>query len=386
MTPLDRSTRCILFALTLQLVLPRITRAEGALSYKFQSWQEDAGRIQVDSHYGLAEQSLPTEAKLKLTGVIDTITGATPTGQLPTTPGGQVPLTEIDDRRKAWQAELSKPYGSVNLSLGYANSRESDYVSNGWSINTTTDFNQKNTTLLLGMAGTSDKVKVFFQTPWEHKRSFDAIAGLTQLIDPNTSVTFNLSYGNASGYLSDPYKLIEKHIDLGGGLSLLRTFGENRPDQREKWVALASINRAITPLNAAVEGSYRYYHDDFGVVSHTLTLEWFQKVWSDRLMVRPSLRWYQQSAADFYRITLDGTPINPTEQPNTDGPFYSSDYRLSRMRTVSYGLKAVYVAIPGRLTVDAGYDRYTMTGRDSITPSSAYADADVITVGGRFSW
>ena len=38
----------------------------------------------------------------------------------------------------------------ANVALGFGNSRESDYVSNGYSINTLTDFNQKNTTLLLG--------------------------------------------------------------------------------------------------------------------------------------------------------------------------------------------------------------------------------------------
>jgi len=390
MTPADRSVRCLIVALALQLLLPRMTRGEGALSYKFQSWQEDAGRVRVDSHYGLAEQSLPADAKLKLTGVIDSIAGATPTGQLPTTPGGPVPLTQLEDRRKAWEADLSKPFGPVNVTIGYANSRESDYVSNGWSLNTLTDFNKKNTTLLLGLAGTSDDVKVFFQQPWEHKRTFDAIVGVTQLLDPNTSVSFNLSYGRATGYLSDPYKLIEKHVNVadpaGPPLLLLRTFGENRPRQREKWIGYASINHAFPALSAALEGSYRLYHDDFGITSHTVTLEWFQKFAGDRLVVTPTLRAYEQSAADFYLLTLDGTTITPTTPGNPGGPYYSSDYRLSKMRTFMYGLKAVYNLVPGRLMVDASYERYTMKGRDGITASSAYVDANVFTLGGKWMW
>lgn len=383
----DQSVRCLVVAFVLQLLLPRDARAEGDVSYKFQSWQEEAGRVRVDSHYGLAEQSLPADAKLKLTGVIDSITGATPTGQLPTTPGGPVPLTNIEDRRKAWQAEVSKPLGSVNLSLGYANSRESDYVSNGWSLNTLTDLNKKNTTFLLGVAGTSDRVKVFFQQPWEHKRSLDAVVGVTQLIDPNTSVSFNLSYGRATGFLSDPYKLIEKHVDVGPGFpQLLRTFGENRPDERKKWIGFASINHAIPEVNGAVEGSYRLYHDDFGVTSHTVSLEWFQKIGGDRFVLRPAVRLYQQSAADFYLLTLDGTSITPGLMPNPQGPFYSDDYRLSKMRTFTYGLRAVYTVIPQRLVVDASYDRYSMKGRDGMTSPSAYTDANVFTVGGKWMW
>ncbi len=386
MTTADRSLRCLILALALQLLLPRSSRAEGALSYKFQTWQEETDRVRVDSHYGLAEQSLPAEAKLKLTGVIDTITGATPTGQLPTTAGGDAPLTSIDDRRKAWQAEISKPFGAVSLSLSYANSRESDYVSDGWSINTLTELNKKNTSLLLGVAGTNDEVRVFFQTPWERKRSYDLIAGVTQLIDPNTSVTFNLSYGRGTGYLSDPYKVIEKLIDVGEGLSLLRTFGENRPDEREKWIGYASINRALPQLNAALEGSYRLYGDSFGIGSHTVTLEWFQKLCSDRLFLRPFVRWYQQTAADFYRLTLTGTDITPTERPHPQGPFYSADYRLSKMSTLTSGLKVIWVVVPDRVTVDAGYDRYAMKGRDDVTPSSVYVDANVFTLGAKVNW
>lgn len=386
MIPVDRSVRCLFVASLLQLILPRVSRAEGAVSFKYQTWQEDDGRIRVNSEYGSVEQSLPADAKLKLTGVIDSISGATPTGELPTNAGDPVPLSHMEDRRKAWQGELSKPFGRVNISAGYANSRESDYVSNGWSLNTLTDFNQKNTTLLLGLAGTSDDVKVFFQQPWEHKRSFDAIAGVTQLIDPNTTVSFNLGYGRATGYLSDPYRLIQKHVDLGGGLVFLRTFAENRPDARDKWTAFASVNHALPALNAAIEGTYRYYHDTFGVSSHTLGIEWYQKLVGDRLVLRPELRWYEQSAADFYRVTLDGTSITPTIKPNPAGPYYSADYRLSKMQTITYGVKLVGFIVPDRFSVDVSYERYTMHGRDSVTPKSAYVDANIYTVGARFSW
>lgn len=386
MVPPDRSLRCFLFACALQLALPRESRAEGALSYKFQSWQEDDGRVRVDSHYGMAEQSLPADAKLKLSGVVDTITGATPTGEAPATPGGSVPLSEIDDRRTAWQLEASKQFHAVNVSLGYAKSRESDYISDGWSINTATDLNQKNTTLLIGLGGTSDDVKVFFQTPWEHKRSLDAIVGVTQLINPTTTASFNLTYGRATGFLADPYKLIEKHVDLGGGLILRRTFGENRPDEREKWIGHASLNHSFAELNGAIESSYRLYHDTFGITSHTLSVAWFQKLAGDRLIVNPAVRLYQQSAADFYRLTLDGTTITPGSRPDPKGPFYSADYRLSKMRTTDLGLKLIFVAIPDRLTFDVSYDRYTMRGRDGFTPASAYADAHVFTVGGKWSW
>ncbi len=382
----ERSLRCLVVAAVLQVVLPR-SRAEGSASYKFQSWQEDDGRIRVDSQYGTLEDTLPGETKVSLLGVIDAISGATPTGELTPDPGtSTLPLTHIEDRRKAWNFGASHTFAPVTASVGFANSRESDYVSNGWSLNTATDFNQKNTSLLVGLAGTSDKVKVFYQTPWAKKRSESGIVGLNQLLDPETSISVNLGYARDSGYLNDPYRLIEKHIDVGGGLTLLRGFGENRPDSRDRWTLEASVNRSIKPADAAIEASYRFYHDTFGIDSHTLSLEWFQKFFDGRVVVRPLVRYYQQNSANFYRLTLDGTAITPTLAPNPSGPFYSADYRLARMRTWDLGIKVVINAIPDRLSVDVAYDRYTMHGLDGITSQAAFPQANIFTIGASLKW
>src|SRR6266568_5620476 len=80
----------------------RSVRAENSVSYKYEDYREAGGRISVQSHYGLIEQDLGTDMHVKRQGVIDAISGATPTGALPTTPGGDVPLVETHDRRRAW--------------------------------------------------------------------------------------------------------------------------------------------------------------------------------------------------------------------------------------------------------------------------------------------
>lgn len=382
-----RPFRSLVVAAFLEMLWPHASHADGEVNYKFQSWQEASGRIHVDSQAGEVEQGLPNDVRVKLTGVIDTISGATPTGQLtldPTT--GTIPMTQMTDRRKAWTLDATKPFGATTIDLGYANSRESDYVSNGLSLNTQTTFNNKNTTLLLGVAGTDDTVAVFYQSAWAKKQGRQAIVGVTQLLNPDTTLTLNFSVDHSSGYLSDPYKLIEDHVDLGGGLILLSTFGENRPAHRNADIFFTSLVHNIRPANAAVQLDYRYYHDTFGINAHTLTLEWLQKLFNERVVVTPLLRVYQQSAAFFYKTTLDGTGIVPASRPDADGPFFSADYRLSKMRTVDAGIKIVFRAIPNRLSVDLAYDRYTMSGRDQITPSAEYTNANVYSVGARFDW
>lgn len=378
----NASTSLLIASCTLLPLRP--LRAETAISYKYHDYREADDRIAVESHYGMIEASLGTDMRFKAHGVIDTIAGATPTGEPPATPGGPVPLAEIDDRRKGWSAELSRQFSRAAVSLGAANSRESDYVSTGGSVNTLTEFNQKNTTLLLGAGATHDKIKVFYQREWAKKRTADFIAGITQLLDPRTSVTFNIGYGHSSGYHNDPYRLIFKNTEIAPGIFLPRTFSENRPESRDKWTAFASVNRAYPQARGAAEASYRLFHDSFGTTAHTLEVAWFQKL-GERFTVRPALRIYEQDAADFYRLNLNGTAITPEDRPNPRGPFFSADYRLSAFRSFTVGLKAVW-AVSEAWQLDAAFEHYEMRGKDDATSPAVYPQAAIVTLGARFAW
>lgn len=377
--------RAFLVAALLGGLSPRFARAEDSVRYKFQDYQEMGGRIAVKVHGASVEKDFGTADHLKIEGVIDAIAGATPNGQPAPAGSNQVPLATLSERRKAWNATFAHQFPRVNVAVGAGNSRESDYVSTGWSLNTLTDFNQKNTTLLAGLAGTRDEVRVFHQTAWADKRTHDLILGVTQLLDPRTSVTINLTWGRQRGYLADPYKLVQKDTEIIAGLFLPLTFPENRPDQREKWIGFAALNRTWPELRGAAELSYRLYHDSYDTTAHTFEAAWFQHL-GERLILRPGLRFHDQGAASFYRYRLDGTAITPVAgPPQPQGPFYSSDYRLSALQTFTYGAKLIWDATAA-LQFDAAFERYDMRGTDRITPQSAYCRANILTVGLKYAW
>ena len=390
------SLRAFVVACVLLLSHPKAARAEDSLTLKAQSWQEDNNRIRVDSQYALIEKDIGADTHVKVMGLIDTIAGATPNGEngnlTPDTTDPAVVLSKMEERRKAWNFDVNHEFKRVSLGLGYGVSRESDYLSNGWSLNTVTNFNQKNTNLLLGYGGTKDTIMEpkLGWTDNRHKKGADFIVGLTQLLDPNTSVTGNVSYGRSTGFMSDPYKNVSSTMFEGAPLGVYFSPHENRPLEKNKVSIFTGINHNFESLNGALDGSYRYYHDSFGITSHTVTLEWIQKI-GEHIIVQPSLRFVRQSASDFYYYNLDRSRIVTTNEPilgetgTGKAPFYSSDYRLSHLETINAGLKVVW-KITGWLSVDGCYERYLMRGLDHVTPQDAYIKANTFTVGMKFTF
>jgi len=385
-TPPTNSLRGLLLALLLMLSLPKNGRAEDSVTFKNQSWQEADNRVRVDAQYGQIESDLTTSTHFKLMGLIDSIAGATPTGEKPAHVGDPVPTAHMSDRRKAWNTELSQQFTRIGVTAGFANSRESDYVSNGWSLNTVTDFNEKNTSLLVGYGRTDDKINEE-KLGWTIKRpktGNDYLIGVNQLIDPDTSVTANVSYGQSRGFMSDPYKIVSTtKLDLDPGFYY--TVPENRPMKRDKVSVFFGVNRNYERLHGALEASYRFYHDTFGIHSNTISLLWLQKI-GEHLIVQPSLRYYRQSAADFYYFDLDRGGVITTYEPTLGetgtgrAPFYSSDYRLSYMQSIDAGLKVIWKIKPW-LEVDAAYSRYVARGLDHVTPQDAFNQANTFTFG-----
>lgn len=364
----------LVLAVVIYLLHPRRSGAETLADYKYEVYAEDRDRIQVRTHSALFEQSLVRWLSLKGSYVHDAISGATPTGGPPPPGSQQVPLASMHDDRQAGYIEPRFQFGPHLFAPQVAYSSEDDYESLGLSLNYVRDFNEKNTTLNLGLAHNFDRLTGYYlRQRWERKESTDFLVGVSQVLTPTTLFNVTLTLGTAHGYLSDPYKgfWFSDYPEL---------FPERRPRHRTKQILSASLNQHVEPLRGSAELSYRFYHDSHGIVGHTTTLEWFQKIGS-HVVVAPLLRFYSQSAADFYRLSFAADPSDPENPANAlIPPFYSADYRVSALRTWTYGITAT-VRLGDRLFFDAAYKRYEMIGRDAVTAASNYPSAHIYTVG-----
>ncbi len=314
--------------------------------------------------------------------VIDALTGATPNGahassvaQTFTTPSGnstytikpgENPLDDtFRDTRVAFGADWTLPVNRLSrVKLGLNASTEYDYLSLGVSGSYSRDLNNRNTTLTAGLAFNNETyspegdIPVAFspmrqqgQTNREGsddtKTVTDFILGITQVVNRNTLIEVNYSYGISDGYLSDPFKIVTV-VDSVTGLpdnsallnvntDALPYVYENRPDSRQRNNLFFRVAHHLA--EDVIHLSYRHFWDDWGIRSNTFDLKYRYEM--GRSYLQPHVRYYMQDAADFYRHNLvQGVDVDASGTVLLTE--VTSDSRLSKLTTTTFGLKYGY--------------------------------------------
>ena len=378
------------------LSLAQLNRAvaEDHVDYRYENYQEEAGRIGVDTHSCLFEKKITSWLTLKGDVVYDAISGATPTGAPPAAdikspfpqPGPlstTVPTAYMKDQRWAGSLDFATTFGAHHITPQFSYSEEHDYISYGGALNYSLDLNEKNTSLNLGWAHAWDTVLPYHGTYISQNQSKDTddfLVGVNQILGPKTLLAVNFTFRNSHGYMNDPYRGVLFDDYPQGDLNNPSLFPEKRPTFRQSYIPYVSLVQYITPLDASIEGSYRFFHDSYAIDAHTVALSWHQKI-GKRLLVSPVFRYYQQSAASFYATQFPGDPSNPAD-PAPIPNYYSADYRLSKLETFTFGVE-MSAKVTEWLSLDFAYKHYAMYGLDNVTSSSAYPKANVFTVGAR---
>lgn len=364
---------------------PADAQEEDSLAYKFQFYDEEDDRIEVESHYVQLQVGLPHEFTFTAKALTNIITGATPTGLLDPADPDELGFTEIDDRRDAFVVSLGKTFGDHTFTFEYARSVEEDYISNGYALRSEHALNNQNTILTFGASYNDDLVTAETLPDDRRKETMDFVIGVSQLLDPKTILEATVTLGYSRGYLGDPYKSIsQKQTFMIPDFPPFEQdvpYFENRPDERLRFVFRLGLLHYVEPLKGSVDAHYRFFRDDAGLEAHTLGIAWNQKI-GDKLVITPYYRWYHQSEADYYGVNLDDAPFEPNDDRTGRAPFYSADYRLSNFDAHTFGIEVAWFPTDW-LTIDAAYERYAMYGNDHVTRASAYPKANVFTIGAR---
>lgn len=352
---------------------------------------EDQGRVQDASARVLVSHDLSEDRKFDIGLTVDALTGASPSGaiktdsvQTYTRPSGQgsyqiapgaLPLDNtFRDTRFALTGSYTTAVGDGSrLQGGLDASAEHDYFHAGLNGRWEKDLNQKNTTFFTGLAFGSDRINPEGGVPTayasmlpagtaanrdgssESKTVLDGLIGVSQIINRRSLIDVVLSVSQASGYMTDPYKVLTV-VDAVNGRpvsGITSNIYEKRPDKRLRESLFAEYRYALDRDSWAV--NYRFMTDDWGITSHTIEARYHWNLSSKRSL-EPQVRYYTQTAADFYRTVLVGGQPLPE--------FASADYRLAKMNTWTVGAKYAWTGSSGReYSVRAAY--YSQTATES---------------------
>ncbi|NJN64164.1 MAG: DUF3570 domain-containing protein [Acidobacteria bacterium] len=344
---------------------PKLWEFDTALLY----YSESDGRVRDASGSVMVRRNLRGGGLVSFGLTIDSLTGASPSGALRTsgaqtftspsgnalytTPAGDIPLDPsfLDTRIALTANWRMKPSRWSTFEVGASASSEYDYVHLGANARYAHDFSQRNRTISIGLSVALDSIDPEGGAPiplaamlppgdlsnrlgTDDKTVIDVLVGYSHVFGRRTVGQFNYSFTRSSGYLNDPYKIVSV-LDADTGDLVLGEGGfgtylfESRPDSRTQHGLYAEVRHARSGGDI-VGGSYRFVTDDWGIRSHTLDARyrWFvDQGW----YLQPHLRYYTQSAADFYALYLADNESVPIHA--------SADYRLAEFDAFTYGAK-----------------------------------------------
>lgn len=261
-----------------------------------------------------------------------------------------------DDRNEIWTAKLSV-------------STEYDYFSAGVGGSYTKLFNEKNTEVSLnanvyldtwnaiypyelrsfgtggnglnndlfsGVIGNAVYEPSFTEFDSETRNSYSLGLSISQILSKKLQGALMLDFVQQEGLLSTPFQRVyfSDKEDVYIEDFHLADDVERMPDMRFKIAAGGRLNYYFNEM-FVIRTYYRYYRDDWGIRSNTVSVEVPVKI-SPKFTLYPSFRYYDQTSADYFA---------PYDEHLSTEEFYTSDYDLSDFNANQLGMGIKYTDI-----------------------------------------
>lgn len=300
----------------------------------FQFVKEMTQNTILSLQYTLDRVNIPPYRGISAKPLIDGIAGASK-------PATTDPTATYIKNRNEILATLNG--GRWNGTVYY--SLENDYTGRLLGVGFNQDLNQKNTNFSIGMSYGYDTIKPVGNQKVDSRKNLLATAAITQTVSPTAILRFGLDVSHIAGYQVNPYR----QVFVGG-----QYFPERHPRQRTRAAGYVKLNKHLNPANASLWTEYRLYGDDWGIISHTLGLQFYQNL-SPRLLIRYRYRFYTQNSAYFWRRNYTGQPR-----------YFTDDYKLEPFNSHLYGFQVTYkleglrqrLALFEHSMLDVKYERF----------------------------
>jgi hypothetical protein len=218
----------------------------------------------------------------------------------------------MNDFRSEITAGLIQKVRNTTLSGSYVYSVENDYQSHNVELGFAQDLWEKTSTLALGATlSANDVYRSGDQLFHRNLLVAGVSAAWTQVLNRATiaQLSYSLSYGN--GYWASPYRFVRIESptpDDAACPGFCFKVPETEPRVRYRHAAVIGLNRHLF-TDSAIQGDYRFYADNWGILAHTIQLRYFVTFGDVTLRFRE--RFYYQSGASFFQPRYTTTTLQP---------------------------------------------------------------------------
>jgi hypothetical protein len=225
--------------------------------------------------------------------------------------------SHMTDFRSEITAGVSQKLKATTLDASYVYSVENDYSSHNVSLGVSQDLFDKMSTLALGYSFSFNNVGRTHDQSFHRTLSVNGIGvSWTQVFNKRTIGQLSYSFAYNNGYQASPYRFVPVEAADASGVIEFKV-PETDPNDRFRHAAVVGINRHLFE-DSSIQADYRFYSDNWGVVSQTIQLRYFV-TWKD-VTLRLRERFYYQQGASFYRAHYT---------PETLQPYMTTDRELS---------------------------------------------------------
>ena len=326
----------------LQTVPPRRTQAEERFDAKVMYYQESDARIEVLAPTVMYQTELSPTLTIKVDGIYNAISGASPTGAPP------IPKTRTETRTISVPATSSgsQDDGDSEDGGGDDDSRDSfagttsHIAYSGFSgatarVSTSSPSSSRTETIEVPTGGIEipvaeiEDTRIGASIGLTKRLNRHALTGLFSYSTENDYESFGAAFTHAIDFnlknttllwglalthdivdnfyeakeeskdsidaiigltqVLDAKTLLTVNLSLGYMTGYLNDpykvtelngvlVPEQRPEDKSKQVVFASLARNIETLNGSLEASYRFYNDTFGIAVNTVGLAWHQRM------------------------------------------------------------------------------------------------------------
>lgn len=244
------------------------------------------------------------------------------------------------DKREEYGVGIDYLHGNSLLGVNLSSSKENDYLADSFGLNVSHDLPGGLTTIHLGYSQGHDIVQRVDTSFEDEINRYNFRLGVTQVLTRSLLLGVDFEDIAEEGYLSNPYRSARVL-----GASLPERYPRTRDSQAIAVRAVQAFSSESRPAISSLRAEYRYFQDNWGISSNTLTFT-LQRYFGDRVLGEARYRYYQQSAASFY-----------SDNFTTEMVYMARDKELSTFSSHSLGYKVSWKFLNRKYTV---FDRMSL--------------------------